>query len=469
MIRFVAVLLLFTLASPSLWGQRTTLAQRLDSLIKKKLPPGSDVGVSVYDLTDKKQLYAYRDDKLCRPASNMKLLTVFAALSRLEYNDPFRTEVWYKGTIDRDTLTGDLYVIGGFDPEFKDSAMNVLTEQIRILPFSVVKGKVYGDVSMKDSLYWGSGWSWDDTPESYQPYMTPLMFNKGFVSVTATPGKAGNPASIACEPVSSFYSLSNETQSRTPSAGKFSVSRNWLEGGNNIVVKGNVEHRRTSGVNMYPAEDFFMHVFIERLQAKGLDVNPEYGFAEFVQDSLSHRIAGYETPLQEVVNETMKESDNLGAEALLCKLAVHYKKGKRVSWNDGLEVIREQIKLLGHDPENYKLADGSGLSSYNYVSPALLVDLLRYCYGNTELFQRLYKSLPIGGVDGTLEHRMRKGTKAYMNVHAKTGTITGISTLSGYLKSANGHNIAFAIMNQNGLSGAKSRELQNLICEMLCE
>ena len=75
----------------------------------------------------------------------------------------FSTEVWYKGVIERDTLKGDIYVVGGFDPEFDDEALDSLVSGVVRLPFSVVQGKVYGDVSMKDSLYWGSGWLWDDT------------------------------------------------------------------------------------------------------------------------------------------------------------------------------------------------------------------------------------------------------------------------------------------------------------------
>ena len=90
-----------------------TLSARLDTLIARKLPAGSNVGISVYDLTAGKPLYGYQADKLSRPASTMKLLTTITALARPEADEPFRTEVWYRGTIERDTLQGDVYVIGG--------------------------------------------------------------------------------------------------------------------------------------------------------------------------------------------------------------------------------------------------------------------------------------------------------------------------------------------------------------------
>ena len=203
----------------SVWGQENL--SQIDSLIKRMLPEASEVGISVYDLTAKKSLYTYRDTKLSRPASTMKLLTAITALSRPDADNPFRTEVWHDGVIEHDTLQGNLYVVGGFDPEFDSLMMDSLIEEIITFPFSVINGQVYGDVSMKDSLYWGHGWAWDDTPEAYQPYMSPLMFCKGAVEVTVVPGSLqGDTASVSCKPVSSYYTVTNRTKTRTPSAGK---------------------------------------------------------------------------------------------------------------------------------------------------------------------------------------------------------------------------------------------------------
>lgn len=465
---YLLTLLFLTTLLPSSWGQ-SRLTQHLDSLINLKLPEGADIGVSVYDLTDKKQLYSYRENKLSRPASTMKLLTVITALETLSPQEVFRTEVWCKGIVRQDTLIGDLYVIGGFDPEFDDAAMDSLVDKVKSSPFSVIQGKIYGDLSMKDSLYWGTGWLWDDTPSAYQPYMSPLMLNKGMVTVTALPAATkGDSAIILCEPMSGFYTLTNQAKSKDYNVGKFSVSRNWLEDKNDIIVKGNVTGRRKEGVNMYPSQDFFMYTFTERLRQKGLKIPDEYDYAELEKDSLSFSLASWDTPLQKVVNEVMKESDNLGAEALLCKIAVNASQQKKVSWDDGLNVVKAMVQRAGHDPKKYKIADGCGLSQYNYISPQLLVDLLKYAYNSSTIFGRLYKSLPIAGIDGTLQYRMKTGTKTHKNVHAKTGTFTGVSSLAGYLKSAGGHDIAFAIMNQNQLAARDVRALQDLICEELC-
>lgn len=463
--------LCFLLLSTGAWGQNEaaeTLSSRLDTLLKYQLPAGSHVGICVYDLTAGKPLYAYQADKLSRPASTMKLLTTITALARPEADEPFRTEVWYKGIIRQDTLQGDLYVVGGFDPEFTEEALDLLVDGVKRLPFSVINGRVYGDVSMKDSLYWGRGWLWDDNPAGYQPYLSPLMLNKGVVTVTASPGAKGDTARLQCTPVSSYYKVRNETRSRIPSAGRFGVSRDWLTNGNTLIITGNVDNKRTDVVNVYSSKDFFMSMFLERLQAKGIrTVSADYAFGEFQKDARAVRVAFFETPVQDVVNEIMKESDNLNAQALLCRLGIQFTGKKSATDEDGLDAIRQLIKELGYNPENYKLADGCGLSHYDYLSPELLVAFLKYAYSRTDVFQKLYKALPIGGVDGTLKGRMKKGTLSYQNVHAKTGSYTAINCLAGYLKAGNGHELAFAILNQNVLSGAKARSFQDALCDEL--
>ena len=303
-----------------LWGQQNF--SRIDSLIKKMLPEASEVGISVYDLTAKKSLYNYRAEKLSRPASTMKLLTAITALSRPEANEPFRTEVWHDGVIEHDTLQGNLYVVGGFDPEFNSQSMDSLIEEVITFPFSVINGQVYGDVSMKDSLYWGSGWAWDDTPAGYQPYLSPLMFCKGTVQVSVVPSTVqGDTASVSCQPVSSYYTVTNQTKTRTSSAGRFSFTRDWLTNGNNLLVSGNVTSIRKDDVNIYDSPRFFMHTFLERLRGKGITTPQSYGFAELPRDSVNvERMACWNTSVQKVLNQLMKESDNLNAEAFLCRL-----------------------------------------------------------------------------------------------------------------------------------------------------
>lgn len=466
--KYILLFFLSVCLSSVSWGQ-AGFSSRIDSLIRKVLPAGSEVGISVYDLTARRPLYSYRDRKLSRPASTMKLLTTITALARPDANEPFRTEVWYKGAIESDTLHGDLYIIGGFDPELDDEGLSALVEGVAAFPFSVLNGRVLGDVSMKDSLYWGSGWAWDDTPYSYQPYLSPLMYNKGIVTVTAQPSEVReDTAHVYVEPLSTYYTVENRTKSRAPSAGKFRVTRDWLENTNHIIVSGNVEGKRKGEVNIYGSPYFFLHTFLDRLRDKGIEVTGSYALADFQKDESSVRMARWECPVQEVVDQIMKESDNLSAEALLCRLGAQATGKKRVCADEGIAEIKKMIRHVGHNPDDYRIADGCGLSNYDYLSPALLVDFLKFAYSQTDVFQKLYKALPVAGVDGTLKNRMKTG-RAFKNVHAKTGSYTAINALAGYLKNGKGHQIAFAIMNQNVLPAAKAREFQNKVCEILSQ
>ena len=143
-------------------------------------------------------------------------------------------------------------------------------------------------------------------------------------------------------------------------------------------------------------------------------------------------MARWETPVQKVLNQLMKESDNLNAEAMLCRIASQATGKKHVTAEDGIVEIMKLIRKLGHDPKDYKIADGCGLSNYNYLSPALLVDFLKYAYSQSDVFQKLYKSLPVAGIDGTLKNRMVTGDyddfvlQSGNNTISFTGSVTQI-------------------------------------------
>jgi D-alanyl-D-alanine carboxypeptidase/D-alanyl-D-alanine-endopeptidase (penicillin-binding protein 4) len=121
---------------------------------------------------------------------------------------------------------------------------------------------------------------------------------------------------------------------------------------------------------------------------------------------------------------------------------------------------------LGYNPKHYKVVDGSGLSLYNYTTPELMVGFLRYAYSDASIFDALCASLPIAAMDGTLKKRM-KGTPAALNVRAKTGSVTAISTLSGYLMAPNKHVLCFAIFNQGLIRAAHGRDFQDRVCTAL--
>ena len=162
----------------------------------------------------------------------------------------------------------------------------------------------------------------------------------------------------------------------------------------------------------------------------------------------------------------MKKSDNFFAESLFYQLG--RLSGKRYAGRrECTTFVDVLLRHIGLQPSNYQIADGSGLSLYNYVTPEMLVRLLTYAWRNDQIRQCLLPSLPIAGVDGTLEKRMRK-TVAEGRVMAKTGTVDGISSLSGYAVSAQGHVLVFCIINQGIQKASQGREWQDKVCEMLC-
>ena len=123
---------------------------------------------------------------------------------------------------------------------------------------------------------------------------------------------------------------------------------------------------------------------------------------------------------------------------------------------------------FGFEPQHYDLVDGSGLSLYNYVSAELEIAFLRYAYQRDGIFPALYASLPVAGVDGTLKNRMRR-SPARGKVRAKTGTLTGVATLAGYVQASNGHWLAFCIMNQGQCKARSARDFQDRVCTLFLE
>jgi D-alanyl-D-alanine carboxypeptidase/D-alanyl-D-alanine-endopeptidase (penicillin-binding protein 4) len=171
--------------------------------------------------------------------------------------------------------------------------------------------------------------------------------------------------------------------------------------------------------------------------------------------------------LDQVLVKMMKDSDNFYAECVLFQTAAA--SGRRpAKADDGLAASRRLINSIGLNASDYRLADGSGLSLYNYVTAELMTRLLRYTWRHKALYQHLQPTLPIAGQDGTLKKRMTRSASEG-NVRAKTGTLTGIVSLAGYCTAANGHELCFAIINQGVMSWRKGRALQDRICDTLCE
>ena len=239
------------------------LAGQLDSLIRSSsFLKTSEVGVVVYDLTDNKELYSYQGEKLYRPASIEKVITAVTALGILGNDYQFQTRLAYSGTLKEGELDGNLYVVGGLDPEFMEKDLERLADAVKEAGITSLKGKLVGDVSLLDSIYWGTGWAWDDTPEPFQPYISPLMLNRGCMSVTVTPSAKGDTGTVKIFPESDFYQIDNRSVSYQPSEGVLSINRNWLENGNIIRITVSVSYPRVRTINVFVPKSFFLETFL---------------------------------------------------------------------------------------------------------------------------------------------------------------------------------------------------------------
>lgn len=365
------------------WPQN--IQYRLDSLMRSPIFETSTVGIEVYDLTADSILYKVNEHQMLRPASTMKLVTAITAIDKLGGSYQFRTQLYYKGTIDNHTLTGDLYCVGGFDPRFNSDDMNAFVESIKQMGVDTIRGSIVADRSMKDADLLGEGWCWDDD----NPKLSPLT-----------------------------------------------IGRNTA----------------------------FVERFVSELTEKGvvLDVKTSEGTlpdSAYILCSRFHSI-------DQVLQRMMKQSDNFYAEAMFYQLAAA--QGHRPARaKDAAAIVKRLIAKVGLGSRPYRIADGSGLSLYNYLSAELEVRLLRYAYRNNTVYLHLLPSLPIAGRDGTLRNRMR-GTFAADNVHAKTGTVEGVSSLAGYCTAANGHRLCFSIINQGIMKASTGRRFQDRVCNALC-
>ena len=212
-------------------------------------------------------------------------------------------------------------------------------------------------------------------------------------------------------------------------------------------------------------KDDFTYRFSRQLEEMGVTLNGSTGERQLPTDA--QLLTTCTHSIRQVLHRMMKQSDNLYAESMFYQLAANG--GTR--WA-GAKMARQYenalFSRLGLNPRGYNVADGSGLSLYNYVSTELEVKLLRYAYQRSDIYDAYLEALPIASVDGTLKKRMR-GTAAAGNVRAKTGTVKGVSSLAGYLTASNGHLLCFSIINNGGLSNGPMRNLQNKICVALCQ
>ena len=464
--RYLLLTLLMAVSPAVHSSDLDSVTESIDQIIYEGLPEGTDIALMVYDLTNDTTLYAYREKIMCRPASVQKVITSVTALSSLGADYKFRTTLRTQGSISKDSvLNGNLYLVGGLDPALTEHELRSMVAGLKKAGVKRISGTLYADVSAMDSTYWATGWCWDDAPASFQPYISPLMVHQGFVGIEVKPTSKGQAPVVNIYPSNSYIKVVNKARTQDNTLGPLTITRDWMHNDNTIIVEGNCKRRQSTDLSVVGSADFTFALLRQYLDEAGISYGKyDWGTCPVIARDL----AEVTHDLPSIAKEALKESNNLFAEAMFLQTG-RLQQPKDVSFKVAAKYLQNFVnRKFGMFSASYNIVDGCGLSQYDLCSPQFMVDMLSLIYKDNELFPILYKSMPISGVDGTLKTRMNDKT-TINKVHAKTGSLTGTCTLAGYIRTADGRDLAFCIMNEGAVKMAPSRKVQDQICKVLCE
>jgi D-alanyl-D-alanine carboxypeptidase/D-alanyl-D-alanine-endopeptidase (penicillin-binding protein 4) len=413
----------------------------------------SGVTLLVVSLDRGDTLFAREPERLYTPGSNLKLFTAASALHYLGPDYRFRTPLVAVGVISNDTLHGDLVVVGRGDPDLDVAHLAALADTLATRGIRVVTGDMRADASWFDvASDWGPGWMWDDGPYWFWPYISALTVHDNVVGVVVRPGAApGAQVEVGLDPPTRFVDV--RVEATTGPAGSdttLAIRRQWMPRASNLItVTGTLPADADSSNELLTVEDPPLYAAVllaELLAERGVEVlgGVRYGALEAgeVADTVAVHVSD---SLAASVSNFLKISDNLTGEQLVKTIAAEVA-GPPGSYAAGLAAERAFLAAeVGLDTLAFKLADGSGVSRYNVVTGGQIVALLRYLSAREDLAGTFEAALPVAGVDGTLERRMR-GTAAEGRARAKTGTLQGVSSISGYVPSAEGERLVFSLM-----------------------
>ncbi len=400
--------------------------------------------------TTNRPLYNHEGDRYFIPASNAKLLTTAAALRQLGSEFRIRTSIYQ-------TSAGSLRVVGRGDPSLTDAQLRDLAQQLKRQGVRNVQQLVVDDGYFQgDTL--NLTWDWEDVQSDYGAAVNSLILNQNAVELTLSPQQVGQPLRVSWADAIAAKQWRLENNSLTAKAATpDSLAITTVLGQPLLQIKGQLgvdAEPEVIGLPVLNPGEYFLQHFRNVLVAEGISVEratleSNRGFAG------PRELAKIESPpLATLLVETNQESNNLYAEVLLRSLGTG---ASRDSTELGLKKLKETLTALGVDPQSYSLADGSGLSRQNLVSPEAIAQTLKRMAQTPQA--AIYRvSLPTAGVNGTLGRRFLN-TAAQGNLQAKTGTLTGVSALSGYLDVPAYQPLVFSIMvNQSDQSPTTQRQ-----------
>lgn len=439
------------------------LKQRLDAIIRDTLQPHTGAGIKVVSLKTGETVYEHDSLLLLTPASNLKLFTAAAALTLLGAERPVTTTVMLGGG-----EGCELYLKGCGDALLTTDDLRLLAATVSGLALPAGGCRLVGDVSCFDERSWGKGWCWDDEPDPDVMYISPLSVNGNAITVTVSPAsEVGNPPLVAISPATSSVDVRNTaTTTRSDILPSVVIERRPGERENVISVRGTVPGGAPAVVkrlSVWRPESLVLSLFRDFLHAEGVPVSVA-GFGTVPAGAKS--IAARNRTVGELVAAALRESDNLAAESLL-KLVAREATQRGGSAEDGVREVRRYLEARGIPTEQQVIVDGSGVSRYNLTTAGTIVRVLEEMYRDPVNYPVFSGSLAVAGRSGTLANRM-VNTPAAGRIRGKSGTLSGVSALSGYLIPDSGEPLAFSVMIQNFAgSPATVMKVQDEICVLL--
>ncbi|MBR9978460.1 MAG: D-alanyl-D-alanine carboxypeptidase/D-alanyl-D-alanine-endopeptidase [Bacteroidetes bacterium] len=400
--------------------------------------------VEIADAASGTVLYARNEHLLLRPASNVKLFTTAAAVLGMPQDFHFETTIAVAGTR-RHTL----YCIGGGDPLFSSQDIQKLAQFVHAANIERIDTLVM-DGSLYNADIYGQGWMWDDEADPFTPYLSafPVDGNVVRINVRKTSQQASSII-VSSRPSSRFFQI---TQADAADAGRHGSGFHMekVPRSNEILLFGTPRSGRTESkqFSIWRPIDVFADLLQTELQRRGITADTLVVTSASSKPSELQPLGSIRRPLSPVLAEMNKKSNNLSAEAMLRALSFGTGRSiSQVSASDGLAAMSVILKIHRMDERDMALYDGSGISFYNLATAASLGRLLRMLAAN-EAYERFRASLAIGGVDGTLRNRMRD-LAASRGFRGKTGTVRGVSALSGYVQAPGGHLLTVVMLMQN--------------------
>lgn len=437
------------------------VSEPLQAIIENGAASDAFWSVMVTDSTGA-ALEQYNADKQIRPASTFKLITTAALFQYLGGDYTFTTRLYGTGQQDGDTWEGDLLIRGSGDPsingEFYEGNPLFLFEHwaevLKSMGITRIDGNLIGNESFFDDIPYPQGWDWDDLSYYYGVEVNALSFNNNVVDLEVLAnGDIGQKPEIQWFPFNTPYVNFVNEQVITPPQTSYDESYRRMLGRNTIILRSNLPqgYYETEPLSVTQPSLYFIDTFRRFLQMEGIRVNGQLitdrQNRNWEDENNYHVLHEHESyPLRRLIEWTNKESDNFYTEMLLKTLSAETYDTEG-STELGLEIVKQFMHTADMDTAKTTLRDGSGLASATLVRTSDLNRLLQKVQ-TFDWYEDFYKSLSVAGVDGTLESRFR-GSQIRNRFNGKTGFVSGVRTLTGYLHTESGRRLIVTLATNN--------------------